>query len=102
MSVIEGMTSESGRERPGEPDGVFRHRFCVPREAIDGNGHVNNVVYVQWMQEVAIRHAGACGGTADGAVIAKGETEWVLISEAYGRPCAIPQSLSKAFASWAG
>jgi len=44
--------------------GVFRHRFTVPVEAADENGHVNNVVYVQWMQDAAIRHADACGGAA--------------------------------------
>ncbi|MEZ5278140.1 MAG: thioesterase family protein [Opitutaceae bacterium] len=130
-------------------EAVFRHRFVAPPEAIDGNGHVNNVVYVQWMQDVAIRHADACGGTAaldaidctwvvrshtvtylkpahegdslevrtwvvemgrvrslrrtefvripDETPIAKGETDWVLISERTGRPCAIPGSLREAF-----
>lgn len=44
---------------------IFRHRFTVPQNAIDGNGHVNNVVYVQWMQDVAILHANHQGGTAE-------------------------------------
>jgi len=43
---------------------IFRHRFIVGPEAIDGNGHVNNVVYVQWMQDVAVQHADATGCTA--------------------------------------
>ncbi|MGB0649411.1 MAG: acyl-CoA thioesterase [Rhodothermales bacterium] len=30
--------------------------FTVGRESIDINGHVNNVEYVRWMQEIAIRH----------------------------------------------
>lgn len=30
--------------------------FTVGRESIDVNGHVNNVEYIRWMQEVAIRH----------------------------------------------
>ncbi len=47
-----------------EGDGIFRHRFTVPADAIDENGHVNNVVFVQWMQDVAIAHSEACGGTA--------------------------------------
>ena len=42
---------------------VFRYEFIVSPDAIDGNGHVNNVAYVQWMQDVAIRHADASGGT---------------------------------------
>ena len=35
---------------------VFTHTFTVPQSVIDENGHVNNVAYVQWMQEAAIRH----------------------------------------------
>ena len=44
-------------------DSVYRHTFTVPESAMDGNGHVNNVVYVQWMQDVAILHSEATGGT---------------------------------------
>lgn len=44
-------------------DGVLHHRFVVPPDAVDRNGHVNNVVYIQWMQDVAIRHSDAVGGT---------------------------------------
>jgi acyl-CoA thioester hydrolase len=43
---------------------VFIHELTVPVSAIDENGHVNNVVYVQWMQDVAIMHSDATGGTA--------------------------------------
>ena len=43
--------------------GVYRHHFTVPESAVDQNGHVNNVVYVQWMQDVAILHYEAAGGT---------------------------------------
>lgn len=130
-------------------DAVFRHEFTVPKEAIDRNGHVNNVVYIQWMQDVAIRHADACGGStaldaidctwvvrshsvtylrpafagdqieartwvaemrrirslrrtefvrfSDGATIARGETDWVLVNESTGRPCAIPRTVSDSF-----
>ncbi|MHC4518840.1 MAG: acyl-CoA thioesterase [Planctomycetota bacterium] len=42
---------------------IFRHRFTVGPDAIDENGHVNNVVYVQWMQDVAVRHSNAAGCT---------------------------------------
>jgi acyl-CoA thioester hydrolase len=34
----------------------------VTAEVVDANRHLNNVVYVQWMQEAAIGHAEACGG----------------------------------------
>jgi len=51
------------REQLGA-DGIFRTSLEVCEDAIDENGHVNNVVYVQWMQDVAIRHSLASGGTA--------------------------------------
>ena len=35
--------------------------IVVPASAIDANGHVNNVQYVQWMQDVASAHVAALG-----------------------------------------
>jgi acyl-CoA thioester hydrolase len=46
------------------PDPVYRFEFDVPASALDENGHVNNVQYVQWMQDVAVRHFSLLGGTA--------------------------------------
>ena len=43
-------------------DAIYRSEFTVPQDAIDGNGHVNNVAYVQWMQNFAIAHFAATGG----------------------------------------
>jgi len=43
---------------------VFSWDFPIPPDAIDGNGHVNNVRFVQWMQDIAIAHAAHNGGTA--------------------------------------
>ncbi len=34
----------------------FSQEFFVKPEEIDAQGHVNNVVYVQWIQDVAIAH----------------------------------------------
>jgi len=28
--------------------------FTIPENVIDENGHVNNVAYVQWMQDAAV------------------------------------------------
>lgn len=42
----------------------YTHRFTVPPSAIDANGHVNNVTYVSWMQDVAIAHSDRTGSTA--------------------------------------
>lgn len=40
---------------------LFTLHLSVPAAAIDENGHVNNVVYVQWMQDVATAHADQAG-----------------------------------------
>ena len=40
------------------------YAFTVPQSAIDANGHVNNVAYIQWMQDAAIAHADSVGCTA--------------------------------------
>ena len=36
--------------------------FTIPQTAIDENGHVNNVAYVQWMQDIAVEHYASIGG----------------------------------------
>jgi acyl-CoA thioester hydrolase len=36
-------------------------RFPVPADAIDQQGHVSNLAYVAWMQEIAIAHSAAAG-----------------------------------------
>lgn len=43
--------------------GIYQYDFRVPADVVDENGHVNNVVYVQWMQDAAIRHSDAVGCT---------------------------------------
>lgn len=34
----------------------FEHSFIIKSEDIDRQGHVNNVRYVQWIQDVAVAH----------------------------------------------
>ena len=34
----------------------FEHSFTVQPDEIDRQGHVNNVRYVQWIQDVAVAH----------------------------------------------
>ena len=36
--------------------------ITIPSSVIDENGHVNNVVYVQWMQDIAVEHYASIGG----------------------------------------
>lgn len=129
--------------------GFHRHEFIVPESALDANGHVNNVEYVRWMQEAALRHADHVGCTRDTqaadatwvarshwieylrpgyagdrlivltwvatfskarslrkyrfvrlpdeVVLACGETDWVYVDAARGRPRAIPARLKAMF-----
>ena len=125
---------------------VFRHHFTVPQSAVDQNGHVNNVVYVQWMQDVAVLHFEAAGGNpamhkagatwvarshhieylkpvfagegvialtwvvefrrvrslrryqflrqSDNVLLARGETNWVFVDIASGRPKSVPDEIT--------
>jgi len=61
---------------PNELPPVFRHTFRVPKDAIDENDHVNNVAYVQWMQDVATLHSDAVGLTR--AAYEENGTAWVV------------------------
>lgn len=56
---------------------VYQHDVIVAPQAIDGNGHVNNIEYLRWMQEAALRHADSLGCTR--ATVAAGGT-WVIRS----------------------
>jgi acyl-CoA thioester hydrolase len=40
---------------------IFELHFVVTDEAIDENGHVNNIEYVRWMQTIAVQHSTAQG-----------------------------------------
>jgi acyl-CoA thioester hydrolase len=42
---------------------VYRIEILVPAEVVDRNRHVNNVAYVQWMQDAALQHSAATGCT---------------------------------------
>ena len=45
-----------------DPNRIYTRSFIIPNDAIDENGHVNNVAYVQWMQDIAVEHYTAIGG----------------------------------------
>lgn len=133
---------------PPQP-AIFVQRLTVSDDVVDGNGHVNNVAYVRWMQDVAVEHfrsrvrqqqmtewectwvarshhieylSPALPGddidlltwivnwrrvrstrryqfrrVADGALLARGETDWVLIDSVTGRPKSIPDAITTAF-----
>ncbi|HXF84039.1 MAG TPA: acyl-CoA thioesterase [Anaerolineales bacterium] len=53
---------------------IYTKNFIIPETAIDENGHVNNVAYVQWMQDIAVEHYASLGGIeAQGA-----DATWVI------------------------
>lgn len=139
--------TETGAATTREP--IHRRTIVVGRKAVDGNGHVNNVHYVQWMQDAAVEHSESVGCTrltreagatwvarshtieylrpafqderitvltwvsswrkvrslrkyrfvreADGALLARGETDWVFVDAASGRPRNIPAAVAQAF-----
>jgi acyl-CoA thioester hydrolase len=57
---------------------IFVHTFTVPPESIDVNGHVNNLEYLRWMQEVATAHSSAHGWTMER--YHETRTSWVVRS----------------------
>jgi acyl-CoA thioester hydrolase len=57
---------------------IFKHEFAVTDDVIDGNGHVNNVAYVQWMQDIAIMHSDAQG--CDAVKYAELSSSWIIRS----------------------
>jgi acyl-CoA thioester hydrolase len=54
---------------------IYRYELTVPEEAEDQNGHVNNVEYLRWMQDAAMKHSETAGCTQ--ATNAAGAT-WVV------------------------
>lgn len=77
--------NEETRGNAVRPDAVvYREEFTVPAGAIDGNGHVNNVAYVRWMQDLAVHHFEALGGM--GAMRISGGT-WVVRSHRIEHLC---------------
>ena len=44
---------------------IYQHSITVPNEAIDSNGHVNNIEYICWMLDAAIAHSNAQGWSSE-------------------------------------
>ncbi len=128
---------------------AYTHHLQVPASAIDENGHVNNVEFIRWMQDAAVAHSDAVGGTAatrahdamwvvrkheieyrrqafvgdlievrtwiadcrhvssrrkyeffrpaDGALLARGMTDWVLLDAKTFAPMAIPEDIQRLY-----
>jgi len=128
-------------------DPIFQFDIAVIPDVVDGNGHVNNVIYIQWLQDAATRHATATGCIAatealgaswvvrthhieylapafagdtltmltwvanfhkvrslrkykliraqDQTIVARAETDWVLVNAKTGRPLAITDDIKQ-------
>jgi acyl-CoA thioester hydrolase len=139
------MNTSSKTAPTTTPNPIFKFDVAATADVVDGNGHVNNVVYIQWMQDAAIRHAQTTGcsqaslalGTtwvvrthqveyfspafagdkitvltwvsnlrkvrslrkykflrvADQTLLARAETDWVLVNAKTGRPQSIPDDI---------
>jgi len=72
---------------------IYRYDLIVTQQAIDKNGHVNNVEYLRWMQDATILHADSQGCTR--ATMAAGGT-WVVRSHTieYFRPAFVGEHVS--------
>lgn len=72
----------------------FIDTHVVAEGEIDRQGHVNNIVYVSWMQAVALKHSAACGWPMD-RVFSMGRG-WVVRSHSirYKRPAFLGESVT--------
>ncbi|MBV8071526.1 MAG: acyl-CoA thioesterase [Acidobacteriaceae bacterium] len=58
----------------GESNAVFEIVIPVTPDDIDGNGHVNNLAYLRWAQEVAAAHWQAFAPAPD-----RSKLSWIII-----------------------
>lgn len=77
---------------------VHLWQFPVPDDAIDALGHVNNLAYLGWMQDVAIAHSEIQGWPM--ARYLERRQSWVVLSHAirYLRPAFAGEDI--AIATW--
>jgi acyl-CoA thioester hydrolase len=54
---------------------IYRYELTVPEDALDMNGHVNNLEYLRWMQSAAILHSDSQGCTK---VTTEAGATWVV------------------------
>ena len=75
MSRTPAPVPEPGAAHPLRAEPVrFERRFHVEPADIDDRGHVNNVVYVRWVQEAAAAHWESAASPEQLAALA-----WVLV-----------------------
>jgi acyl-CoA thioester hydrolase len=72
---------------------IYTYDLIVAQQAIDGNGHVNNIEYLRWMQEAALLHSDSLGCTR--ATLGAGG-KWVIRSHRieYFRPAFVGEHVA--------
>ncbi|MFV9507521.1 MAG: acyl-CoA thioesterase [Oscillochloridaceae bacterium umkhey_bin13] len=72
---------------------IFTQTIVALPNTIDVNGHVNNLVYLQWMQDVATAHSAAQGW--DRARYEQTRSSWVIRSHQieYLRPALLNEQI---------
>jgi len=77
-----------------KPLPLYRKTFTVPDSAIDFNGHVNNLRYIEWMLSAAQEHSEAAGWPMEHCIDDYGAT-WVARSHHfdYLRPAYVGEAL---------
>jgi len=53
------------RYRSHTPSPEFRMRMVAPEGDVDALGHISNIAYVRWIQDVAVAHSTAVGFDTD-------------------------------------
>jgi acyl-CoA thioester hydrolase len=89
--VIPAAWETSGVEKTPTPPPVFERTLTVAAGDLDAQGHVNNVVFVRWVEETAI-----CHWTALTTPEVQAEVGWVLLRHEidYLRPVGLGEVLT--------
>ncbi|WP_456432732.1 acyl-CoA thioesterase [Nitratifractor sp.] len=66
-----------------KPQPIYRKLFTVLESAIDFNGHVNNLRYIEWMLAAAQEHSEATGWPMERCISKYGAT-WVARTHKFG------------------
>lgn len=72
---------------------IFTRQITIAQDDIDVQGHVNNLRYLKWMQDVAVAHSAAQGWSMERYVAE--QSGWVVRSHTitYKRPAFLGESI---------
>ncbi len=64
----------------------FEHSLTVTEADLDRQGHVNNIVYIRWMQDAAVAHSAAQGGRCSAMRMRESPGSFDRITSSTGSP----------------